>query len=113
MKPLSWILLPLALVLMTGFAIANRHGVAISLDPFPLALDAPLYGVIFAAVFVGLLLGGLAAWWRQRRWRREARWLRREVKRLKREAEAAEAAPAASAGTAVIEAKPAPLIDAA
>ena len=82
MRIVAWIILPLVLAVMAAFAIANRHAVVISADPFPFELDLPLYAVLFGGVFFGLLLGGMAAWWRQRHWRRETRRLRREIKRL-------------------------------
>jgi uncharacterized integral membrane protein len=61
------------------FAVANRHLVTVSFDPFGSrdpALDLPplpLFVVIIAAVISGVLAGGLATWFRQRRWRRAAR----------------------------------------
>lgn len=71
------VIVPLALVLLT-FAVANRHFVRVSLDPFnaadpSLSLTLPLFIVIIAATMFGVAAGGIATWFGQRRWRREAR----------------------------------------
>ena len=84
------ILLPLAVVVV-ALAVANRHSVLISADPFKpelpaVSLHAPLFLVIFAALALGILLGGMAAWINQGRWRREARARRAEAARWRSEA---------------------------
>jgi uncharacterized integral membrane protein len=71
------VLLPLAVILVI-FAVANRHWVTVSFDPFnsinpSLAIDLPLFVVILLAVITGVLAGGVATWIRQGRWRRAAR----------------------------------------
>lgn len=88
------ILVPLAIVLI-AFAVANRQSVVVSLDPFDQAhpvqsLTVPLFALILALVIAGVIVGGIAAWLRQGKWRRaarlaqaEARELRAEVERLK------------------------------
>lgn len=87
MRILRWLLLiPIAGVSLY-LALANRHEVLFSLDPFTpetpaLALQLPLILVIFLSVLAGLLLGGAATWTRQSKWRKEARQSRRDVKRL-------------------------------
>jgi uncharacterized integral membrane protein len=73
------VLVPLA-ILIVVLAVANRHGVTISLDPFSptapaLSLTVPLFLVILLAVIGGVILGGTAAWFRQAKWRRTARHL--------------------------------------
>jgi uncharacterized integral membrane protein len=89
------ILVPLAIVLAT-FAVANRQTVVISLDPFndthPVyMLTLPLFALSLALLVAGVVLGGVAAWLRQGKWRRaarlaegEARALRAEIARLER-----------------------------
>jgi uncharacterized integral membrane protein len=84
------ILLPIAVVVV-ALAVANRHAVMLSLDPFnptapALSVQAPLYLVVFAAVALGILLGGIGAWTNQGRWRREARARRAEAARWRSEA---------------------------
>jgi uncharacterized integral membrane protein len=95
------ILVPLAIVLI-AFAVANRQVVTVSLDPFssstPIAaVTLPLFALIILLLIVGVLVGGIAAWLRQSRWRRDARRWQREVSALRGEVEAlkhgAEGAP--------------------
>jgi uncharacterized integral membrane protein len=72
------ILIPLGLVFVV-FAVANRHFVTVSFDPFnatdpALAVSLPLFVLIVAVAIVGVVAGGCATWFGQRRWRRAARW---------------------------------------
>ena len=62
MKLLLWLLLLSLILIFVAFAVANRQGVTISLDPMPVSIDAPLYGLVFAGIFLGLIAGGLIAW---------------------------------------------------
>ena len=71
------IVVPLALIFM-AFALANRHFVTVSFDPFDsadpaLSSQVPLFAVIIAAAALGVIAGGMASWWGQRHWRRAAR----------------------------------------
>jgi uncharacterized integral membrane protein len=71
------IVIPLGLVFIT-FAVANRHFVRVSFDPFntadpALSLDAPLFVLVIAVAMLGVIAGGVATWWGQRHWRRSAR----------------------------------------
>ena len=71
------VIVPIALVLL-AFAVANRQLVMVSFNPFDsgdlsLALTLPLFIVIIAAAVVGVIAGGIAVWFGQRRWRRSAR----------------------------------------
>ena len=89
------IFLPLGLVLI-AFAIANRHGVTVGLDPLAknLAADGqllnpvslPLFVIVFAALMAGVLIGGFASWIGQGKHRRAARQGRAEVERLRADA---------------------------
>nr|WP_205800057.1 LapA family protein [Microvirga terricola] len=72
-------------------AVANRSPVTLSLDPFSqeapeFAAQVPLFLVIFAAVAVGVLIGGTATWIAQGKHRRARRQYKREVSRLQDEA---------------------------
>ena len=84
----SWLIgLPVAVVVV-GLAVANRHSVRFSLDPFSadaplLAFDVPLYALLLAAAFAGMLAGGIASWLSQGRWRKAARSARAENARLR------------------------------
>ena len=72
------VLIPLGLIFIV-FAVANRHLVTVSFDPFgsgDTAFDlpaTPLFAIIITAIIVGVVAGGSATWFRQRRWRRAAR----------------------------------------
>lgn len=71
------ILVPLTIVIV-GFAVANRQAVTVSFDPFNAASPAyaatlPLFIVIFLLVILGVVIGGVAAWLRQGKWRHLAR----------------------------------------
>jgi uncharacterized integral membrane protein len=89
-----FVLVPLS-VLLVLFALANRQTVQVGLDPFGTesiwlpTFDVPLFGVIYAMLLVGVLLGGLAVWFTQGRHRRERRQYRREADRLGRELDGA------------------------
>jgi uncharacterized integral membrane protein len=71
------IVIPLALIFVV-FAVANRHFVTVSFDPFnsvnpALSVSLPLFVLIIAIAILGVVAGGLATWFGQRRWRRAAR----------------------------------------
>jgi len=60
------------------FAVANRHFVTVSFDPFnsanpSLYVTMPLFALIIVVAILGVLVGGFATWFGQRRWRRAAR----------------------------------------
>jgi len=71
------VLIPLGLLFVV-FAVANRHLVTVSLDPFnstdpSVGFTLPLFVVIIAVAILGVAAGGSATWFRQRHWRRAAR----------------------------------------
>jgi uncharacterized integral membrane protein len=73
----AMVLIPLGLIFVV-FAVANRHFVTVSFDPFTstdpsIAVSLPLFVVIIAVAIVGVAAGGIATWFRQRHWRRAAR----------------------------------------
>jgi uncharacterized integral membrane protein len=83
------ILVPLAIVLVV-FAVANRQTIQISFDPFDqahpaLSLALPLFALILAMVICGVIIGGVAAWLGQSKWRGRARRLEREARALREE----------------------------
>jgi uncharacterized integral membrane protein len=85
------ILVPLAIVLI-AVAVANRHPVVLSFDPFDEAHPAltgslPLFALMLALIIGGVMLGGTAAWLRQAKWRSRARRFEAEVRRLRAENE--------------------------
>lgn len=89
-----------AAVFLVTLAVANRHTVRLVLDPFNpldpvLAAELPFYAFLFGMLIIGVILGGIATWMSQSRWRRlarargqdAARW-RAEAERLTRERDA-------------------------
>jgi len=94
------ILLPLAVILVI-FAVANRHWVTVSLDPFnandpSLGIDLPLFLVILLSMIAGVVAGGVTTWLRQGRWRRAAR--RHEADAAAARAELASSRPSGPLG---------------
>ncbi len=80
------IVIPL-LIIVVGFAVANRHAVTVSFDPFSAtqpayAVTLPLFVIIFVLLILGVVIGGSAAWLRQSAWRRSARRLDAQVRDL-------------------------------
>lgn len=71
------VLVPVA-VLAIAFAVANREFVTVSFDPFTagaptLAMNAPLYLIVFFLLSCGVVIGGVASWLGQGRYRSAAR----------------------------------------
>ena len=69
--------IPLGLIFVI-FAVANRHFVTVSFDPFnstapSVSLSLPLFVLIILVAILGVIAGGCATWFSQRRWRRAAR----------------------------------------
>jgi Lipopolysaccharide assembly protein A domain len=92
MRMLRLLVLGVVAVAAVSFAVANRHVVRFMLDPLSgpqgsLYIEAPLFFYLFTALIIGFILGALAAWASQGRWRRAARVRADEVSRLKRETE--------------------------
>ena len=86
------IVVPLA-VIFTALAVANRQSVTVSFDPFSstspaYAATLPLFAMMFAVLIFGVLIGGIAAWIGQGKWRRAARKLDGEVRVLHQEMDA-------------------------
>lgn len=93
MKKVLWLLAGLAAaVVIIPFAVANRHTVPLTVDPFArlqsgLAVDVPLSLLMFVMFMLGLIAGGLAAWLGQGKWRRTARRKTREAYQWRSEAD--------------------------
>lgn len=91
-KTLAFLILaPLALAIV-ALAVANRQTVTVSFDPFSTAAPAyvaqvPLFLLVFLLVIAGVLIGGIAAWMKQGRWRKRARRLKAHLQRAEAEIE--------------------------
>ena len=86
----SLVLLPIA-ALVILLAVANRAPVRLSFDPFNVdapvfSVDLPLYAILFGAVALGIIVGGIFTWLGQGKTRAQARYHRREAVRYEREA---------------------------
>jgi uncharacterized integral membrane protein len=98
------IIVPL-LVLLIVFAVANRHFVTVSFDPFnavdpALAVSIPLFALIIAVAILGVIVGGCATWISQRRWRRAARRHQGEAEAARAQVAQLSAAARANQGSA-------------
>lgn len=104
------IVIPLGLVLV-AFAVANRHFVTVSFDPFisddpSLSITLPLFLLLILAAALGVVAGGSAVWFGQRRWRRAAR--RNEAEARIARAELADLRAQATAAKPVSQPLPVP-----
>jgi uncharacterized integral membrane protein len=85
---LKYVLYLLVAALLIAFAVANHEAVVISLDPLSkrddaaFSFQAPMFVVLLIAVMIGVVAGGLAVWFGQRRHRRAARLFRSENEKL-------------------------------
>ncbi len=93
MRRILWLLIaiPIGVVLVT-LAVANRHDVRLVLDPFRpeapvVSLVLPFYAYFFLAVLIGIVVGGVAMWASQGRWRKSARLKAKEAARWHAEAD--------------------------
>jgi uncharacterized integral membrane protein len=98
------IVIPLFLVFVV-FAVANRHLVTVSFDLFNttdpgLAISLPLFALIIVVAIIGVVAGGSAVWFGQRRWRRAARRHEADARAAKAHLEALRAQAMAMRGDA-------------
>ncbi len=74
---IALILVPIAVILIV-LAVSNRTWVSFTIDPFnpgnpALTLELPLFVWLFATLAIGMMLGSLATWLKQGRYRKAAR----------------------------------------
>jgi uncharacterized integral membrane protein len=98
------VVIPLG-ILFVVFAVANRHLVTVSFDPFnsadpSVAVKLPLFVEIIVVAILGVAAGGISTWLRQRHWRRAARQHEADARRARAETADLRAAAAASRGQA-------------
>lgn len=100
------ILVPIAIVLVV-LSVANRQSVTLALNPFRtsdtvLSVTAPFFIFLFAALIVGMIIGSVATWFSQGKYRSRARSSKREAVKWHSEADRLKAANAqAPSGTAL------------
>ena len=92
------VFVPLAIILV-ALAVANRGPASFTLDPFnpgnpALTWQMPLFVLIFAGIAIGMIVGSLATWVKQGRYRKLARQRGQEAETLR---QAAARTPAQSA----------------
>ena len=96
------VVIPLGLIFLI-FAVANRHLVTVSFDPFnsatpTVAVTLPLFVLIIAVAILGVVAGGMATWFRQARWRRAARQHEVDARRARAQLDDLRANPATAGG---------------
>ena len=91
-RKIMWALLAApGAALLVALAVANRHPVTLKLDPMrpdnpAISLNMPLFGYIFAALIIGMLIGGAITWFGQGKFRRRLRERTRDAYRWHSEA---------------------------
>lgn len=83
------VVVPVA-ILFIVFAVANRHPVTVSFDPFnssdpSIGAALPLFVVLIVVAILGVIAGGTATWIGQRHWRRAARQHEADARRARGE----------------------------
>jgi uncharacterized integral membrane protein len=83
------VVIPLGIIFVV-FAVANRHFVTVSFDPFnsanpSVAVTMPLFVLIIVVAILGVAAGGMATWFRQRHWRRASRQHEADARRARSE----------------------------
>lgn len=85
------VLVPVAIVLIV-LSVANRQAVTLALNPFDpadsvLSMTAPFFVFLFLALMVGMIVGSLATWFSQGKYRKRARSHKREAVKWHQEAD--------------------------
>lgn len=88
---IGFIVVPLGVVLV-ALAVVNREPVQLTLDPFggldpSISIEAPLFLLLLGVFALGLIVGGIATWFTQGKWRRMAREESRQARDWRRQAD--------------------------
>ena len=86
-----FVALPVAIVLVI-LSVANRQTVQMSLDPFnqtdpAIAFSMPFFVFLFGALMAGMVIGSMATWFKQGKYRKSARKEHSEAVKWQDEAE--------------------------
>ncbi|MGI9363545.1 MAG: lipopolysaccharide assembly protein LapA domain-containing protein [Rhizobiaceae bacterium] len=78
-------------IIVVALAVANRQMITVSIPPqvgdAPLySFSLPLFALLFATLFVGMLLGSFATWLTQARHRKQARQQKQQADKMTSEA---------------------------
>lgn len=93
LKKIFWlfVMAPLGVVLV-ALMVTNRHPVAFVYDPFVARefaqkIELPFFYYLLGALILGAVIGGVASWFGQARWRRAARKRAKEARELRKKAD--------------------------
>lgn len=86
------VFVPVAVILI-ALAVSNRSPASFTVDPFnpgnpALTLELPLFVWLFAALALGMIIGSVATWFKQSRYRRAARDNKRKVETTRQDIKA-------------------------
>lgn len=100
------VLIPVGIVLIV-LSVANRQSVTLALNPFRpedsvLSVNAPFFVYLFLAVILGMVIGSLATWFTQGKYRKRARVEASEAVKWHTEAEKHRTRAEAMASQAVV-----------
>lgn len=82
MKLISWVFVALLAVAVIILSVGNKESVTFSFFPLPFVMDVPLFLLILAGAFFGVLLGAFRTWLSDGKLRRENRELKREALKM-------------------------------
>jgi uncharacterized integral membrane protein len=96
---LQFLILAPVVVIGLAFAVANRHSVLVSFDPFSGDMQGghvsvPLFLLLILAMMCGVVIGGSVTWFAQGRHRRALRDARSEAARWRKRVATPAAQPA-------------------
>lgn len=97
------VFVPLAIILV-ALAVANREMASFTFDPFnpgnpAMTMQAPMFVMLFLALGLGMIVGSVATWFKQGRYRKVARQRGQEADLLRQAA--ARSQPAVGQSVAV------------
>lgn len=95
-RAVSWFISTILTLLFLLFVLSNREMITLALWPFTATISAPLYLFFLLTVFVAFGVGLITMWFKQHKYRAEARRLQHELEAMQ-QALAAQKAAATSA----------------